>query len=295
VALSLVLEDLATAVALFASLFLSFEIGFRFGKRASRRADARAVGQVGAIQGATLGLLGLLLGFSFAAAGSRFLERQDLIVEEANAIGTAWLRADLLDEPHRSDLRAALKLYNEQRLEMSKGLRTGLGPEAAAEVERLQARIWAAASAGVAAKPAVMIGVLPPVNEVIDLHATRVAASHKHLPVLVMGLLIACSMLAVTDIGYGCGTSGKRHASMTVPLAVVIGTALWITIDLDQPRAGLIQLNDAPLQNLKLEPPAESGAAPGRTTVGPAAASQARVKYADCRRSSRFEGGSSLL
>lgn len=249
-----VLEDLARAVALFAGLFVAFEIGFWFGKRARRR-DAGVAGQVGAIQGATLGLLGLLLGFSFAAAGARFLERQDLIVQEANAIGTAWLRADLLDEPQRSDLRAALRRYTERRLELSSRLGMGLTPESMAEMERLQVRIWAAAIAGVNAKLPVMVGVLPPVNEVIDLHSTRVAAGRKHLPMLVMGLLIACSLLAIGDIGYGCGTGGQRHASMTVPLAVVIGTALWITMDLDHPRAGLIQLNDAPLAELELDAP----------------------------------------
>jgi hypothetical protein len=252
-----IIQDLSIAVGLFGALLVALEIGFRFGRRAAGESDTRAAGQVGAVQGAVLGLLGLLLAFSFAAAGGRFLERQDLIVEEANAIGTASLRADVLDEPHRSDLRAALKRYTEHRLELSGQLRTGLGSEAAVEIERLQARIWAAARAGVAAKPAATLAVLPPVNEVIDLHSTRVAAGRKHLPTLVMGLLVACSLLAITVIGYGCGLGGHRRAALTVPLAFLIGTALWITIDLDHPRAGLMRLSDAPLEALKFEAPGE--------------------------------------
>jgi hypothetical protein len=250
-----VVEDLLIAVALFGLLLLSLEAGFRLGRRTARKADAQVSGQVGAIQGALLGLLGLLLAFSFGAAGTRFLDRQDLIVREANAISTAFLRADLLDEPQRAELRAALKRYTEHRLAASANLRPGLDPSVLAEVERLQAHIWRAAVAGVAARPEFALAILGPVNEVIDLHALRLAAGSKHLPPLVLGVLIACSALATSVIGYGCGLGGRRRAPMTVSLALLIGAALWITIDLDHPRAGLLQLSDAPLAALKFEVP----------------------------------------
>lgn len=251
------LEDVSIAVALFGLLLLSLEAGFRTGRRALHEGESAASGQVGAIQGALLGLLGLLLAFSFAAAGARFLERQDLIVEEANAIGTAFLRADLLGEPHRSELRRALQRYTEHRIELSAGLRGGLAPGALEEVERLHARIWSAAVGGVDARPASMLAVLSPVNEVIDLHATRLAAGRKHLPWLVLGLLVACSALAVGVIGYGCGMGGRRRAPMTVSLAFLIGAGLWVTIDLDHPRAGFLRLSDAPLQALRFDLPRE--------------------------------------
>lgn len=245
------IEDFSVALGLFALLLLALECGFRAGRRLASDTEARAAGQVGAVQGALLGLLGLLLAFSFSAAGSRFLERQDLIVKEANAIGTAYLRADLLAEPQRAELRAALKEYTEFRLAISASFRAGVTSESLARNEELQAGIWNAALRGVTARPATMLGVLPPVNEVIDLHATRLAAGKKHLPLPVMSLLIACSVLAIGVIGYGCGMGGRRRAPLTVPLAVVIGASLWITIDLDHPRAGLLQLSDAPLQALR--------------------------------------------
>jgi hypothetical protein len=245
--------DLFVAVALLGLLLLSLEAGFRVGRRTGRDADVHASGQVGAVQGALLGLLGLLLAFSFGAAGTRFLDRQDLIVREANAIGTASLRADLLDEPQRAELRAALKSYTGHRLAVSASLRAGLDPSVLAEVERLQARIWRAAIAGVAARPAFALAILGPVNEVIDVHALRLAAGRKHLPSLVLGVLIACSALAISVIGYGCGLGGRRRAPMTVPLAFLIAAALWITLDLDHPRAGLLQISDAPLAALEFE------------------------------------------
>ena len=207
--------------------------------------------QVGAVQGAILGLLGLLLGFSFAAAGSRFIERQDLIVQEANAIGTAYLRADLLAEPFRSELKDALKTYTEYRVQATGRLRYGFADADAAAIDQQHARMWRAGIAGVTDRPATMVSVLPPLNDVIDLHSTRLYAGMKHLPGIVMGLLIVSSMLAVGVIAYGCGPSGSRRASLTVPLAIVIGVALWVTIDLDRPRAGFIRLNDTPLQSLK--------------------------------------------
>lgn len=245
--------DISIAAGLFALLAVALEAGYRAGRRATAEGDPRASGQVGAIQAALLGLLGLLLAFSFSAAGSRFLERQDLIVAEANAIGTAYLRADLVDEPHRSELRGILRDYTAHRIAVTPRLRNRLDHVAELEIQQFHARMWAAALAGVRARPEVLVGVLPPVNEVIDVHATRVSAGRKHLPPIIMGLLIACSALAVGVIGYGCGTGGRRRAPLTVPLAVVISIALWITIDLDHPRAGLMQLSDAPLSALKFE------------------------------------------
>ena len=247
-----VIEDLSTCVGLFALLLVSLEAGFQRGRRAAGEAEAASSAQVGTVQGALLGLLGLLLAFSFAAAGGRFLERQDLIVEEANAIGTSFLRADLLDEPQRSELRDALWRYTEHRIQTSANLRKPPDPAVLAEIDRLHQRLWRAAVAGVTARPVAMLAVLPPVNEVIDLHSTRLAAARKHLPSLVLGLLIASSALAIGVIGYGFGLGGRRRAPLSLPLVLLIGAALWITIDLDRPRAGLMQLSDAPLEALDL-------------------------------------------
>ena len=250
-----ILEDVSVAFWLLVALMVALEAGFRAGRRAGPSELAGAGGQVGAIQGAVLGLLGLLLAFSFAAAGTRFMERQDLIAQEANAIGTAWLRAGLIEEPHATELRAALQAYTAHRLELSSRMPRGWKPERLAEVERHHSRIWNAASAGVARRPELALAVLTPVNELIDVHSLRVAATIKHVPSLVMGLLVASSLLAVAVIGYGCGTDGHRRWLLTLSLTILIASSLWITIDLDHPRRGLLRLSDAPLQGLKFETP----------------------------------------
>lgn len=132
-----------------------------------------------------------------------------------------------------------------------------MDPAALEEVERLHARIWSAARPGVAARPEVMLGVLPPVNELIDLHSTRLAAGGEHLPGLVLGLLVACSLLAIAVMGYGSGLGGRRRLPLNASLVILIAAALWVTIDLDHPRAGLMRLSDAPLESLRFDPALE--------------------------------------
>ena len=249
--MSPVLEEVSLAVGLLAALVVALEAGFREGRRAGPVKGSGS--QVMSIQAAALGLLGLLLAFTFAAAGTRFLERQDLIVREANAIGTSVLRADVLGEPYGSELRAALDEYTEHRIALSANQKGAWDPAALVEIERMHARIWSAARAGVSARPEMALLVLPPINEVIDLHAIRVNAAIKHVPWLVLALLAACSLSAVAMIGYGCGLEGSRYLPMTLTLAFLIAGALWITIDLDHPRRGLLRLNDAALQALTFD------------------------------------------
>lgn len=264
------LVDILVALTILGAMLAALELGFRFGLRSVKHHDAPAGGQVGAIQGALLGLLGLLLGFSFAAAGARFLERQDLITREANAIGTLYLRADLLTEPHRSALRSAVKNYTLHRLETSARLRSGLRPDDVERIHLNQRRMWDAARDGTLADPRVGVLVLPPVNEVLDLHSTRMAAGAKHLPVVVMTLLITCSLLSIGVIGFGVGLGRSRRLPLTAPLAIVIALALWITIDLDHPRAGLMRLSDAPLEGLVFDIP--DVPSPGAGVTPPAGA-----------------------
>jgi hypothetical protein len=247
------IRELLIAGGLVFGLFAMLVIGERFGRRISKKRSASEGAQVGAIQGAMLGLLGLLLGFSFAGAAGRFMERQDLIVDEANAIGTAYLRAELLDEPERNLLRAELAAYVSHRLSVSDRAEYAVTRADFDQIAGHHGAMWRITREGVERKPGVMIALLGPINEVIDLHSTRVAAGRKHLPALVMSLLLACSGLAIGVIGYGCGVSGKGSMVMATALCVLMAAALWATIDLDHPRAGMIRLSDRPLRELALD------------------------------------------
>lgn len=247
--LSSLLPQIAVAAALVLILAVATEVGFRVGVRHQReKVDTL---QLGTIQGATLGLQALLLGFAFSGATSRFIERQDIILREANAIGTADLRADLLPEPARTSLKKELRTYTDERLAYFAEGR----PEKALPIKQrlidCQGRMWAAAAAGVEAKPQVMVAVLPPVNEVIDLLATWEAASSRHLPNLVLTLILTSAALSVAIIGYGFGINRKRHSVIAGTLCLLLSAAMWISLDMDYPRRGLIRMDAQPLQDLQ--------------------------------------------
>ncbi|MCC6676690.1 MAG: hypothetical protein IT436_06060 [Phycisphaerales bacterium] len=238
------------SLSIFVGALGSVEVGYQFGRRTAPKETDRA--HLGAVQGAILGLLGLLLGFSFAGSTQRFLERQQLIVREANAIGTTYLRAELLDGPARDAIRSVLREYTRVRIAAFRpGVTMDQKLDIIARSEALHNDLWRAAKEGVEARPGMAVAVLPGVNEVIDLHTSRLAAGRRHLPMLIVGLLIGCAALSLMTIGFGFGLSRRRHLGLSGTLAIVIACAIWMTLDLDYPRIGLIRLDDSSLEELK--------------------------------------------
>lgn len=237
-------------LGIIAALLAAVETGYRFGLRRMRTFPADQKIDTGAIQGAMLGVLGMLLGFSFAGAASRFIERQDLIDREANAIGTAYLRADLLNKDDAAELKAALLSYLDHRLVIARSVQFALSPEYAKKASADHARIWAAACKGIENKPATINIVVGAVTEVLDLHDFRVAAGRKHLPGLVLTLLSICSVLTLSVMGYASALGRHRNTLMISVIAILISAALWTTIDMDWTRIGLVRVSDQALYDL---------------------------------------------
>ena len=239
------MAELLTVIGLLAGGLIASEIGFRLGVSFGPRYEAFGR-QFDVIRSATFALVAFLIAFSFSGAGGRFVDRLDIIVAEANALGTAWLRADVLPEPQRDQLKAALKGIHRRPRQI-------LGTRDRDEIDRLlakaggqQARMWAAALAGAAGDAPLMNMVLPPVNDVIDLHTTHLAAANRHLPLPILVVLLATSALSLALVGFGHGRSGQRFPLLDAIYAIVLAVALWMTIDLDRPRQGLIQVNTQP-------------------------------------------------
>lgn len=245
---SMPLLPLLLALCVFGGTILSAEIGYQCGSR--RRAEDTERNDLGVVQGAVLGLLGLLLGFSFAGAAGRFVERQDLIVREANAIGTAYLRADLVPEPAGGAMRSTLREYAALRVAGGREVNRGKQEAIAQRCVAMHSTMWEAAVEGVRERPEAIELVVPAVNDVIDLHTTRLAASRRHLPPPVMWLLLACAGASLWMIGYSYGLTRRRNFGLVGTLAFVVASAIWFTIDLDYPRRGMIRLNDGPLEQL---------------------------------------------
>jgi hypothetical protein len=222
------------------------EIGFRLGVVFNRREDA-FVQQLDVIRTATLALVAFLVAFAFSGSAGRFVDRLDVIVEEANALGTAWLRADVLPEPQRSELKATLKEYTADRATMLTSHDWDEISRLLAKVGDLHGKMWNAALAGTQGDAPLMNLVLPPLNEVFDLHTTHLAQATRRLPQPILVVLLAAAALSLFLVGFGNGRSGRRFVLLDAAYAGVLAVSLWMTIDLDLPRQGLIQVSSQPL------------------------------------------------
>jgi hypothetical protein len=237
------MTELLVVLSLIAGVFAAHEIGFRLGSLTGS-SDERFDRQVGLIQASTGALVAFLVGFAFSGAASRFIDRADIIVKEANALGTAYLRADVIAEPQRSELKAALKEYVGDRVKLlSRDQRDQIVP-LLAKVGGLHERMWRSAIKGTQDNAPLMAVVLPPINEVIDLHSMHLAMARRHLPIPIMAVLLGTAAIGFGLMGFGNGRAGRRFSVIDSVYGVVLAIALWMTIDLDYPGMGIIRVSN---------------------------------------------------
>src|SRR5215813_7279282 len=183
------MTELLVALGLIAGVVAAHENDFWLGSL-TRSADEAFDRQVALVRTSTAALVAFLVGFAFSGAASRFIDRLDIIVKEGNALGTAYLRADTLAEPQRGDLKAALKEYTADRVTLlSRQGRDQIKP-LLAKVRGLHERMWRSAIDATQDNAPLMAVVLPPINEVIDLHSTHLAMARRHLPIPIMMMLL---------------------------------------------------------------------------------------------------------
>lgn len=232
---------------------LVVESSFRIGRAHASRGHPLK-DHVVTLQAAILGLLGLLLGFSLAMSVSRFDTRKELVLAEANAIGTTYLRAQLLPETHRQNLTALLREYVQVRLAF---FDAGIDPTQLAEANRstarLQNQLWTELAAVVNQDTrSVPTGLLvESMNEVIDLHEKRLRAMENHVPAVVLYLLVAVGGVALGFVGFASGLARQRRFRSTAIVALTIAVLIAVIIDLDRPRRGLIQVSQDSMTRLK--------------------------------------------
>lgn len=214
--------------------------------------------QEGYLVGSMLGVLALLMAFSFSMALDRYEERRHLVVQEANAIGTSYLRAQLLDEPHRSRLSRLLIAYTDNRVALGTGRHAGLDRQLEIN-DRLLTDIWAAVAAArdSAARHGISVPILTAFNEVIDLDTERKVARQVRVPAPVMLLLYGFLLLTAVVLGYVLEERRARLGAFMLFLLL----ALYVSViaDLNRPASGNIQESqDAMLmlqRSLRSQPP----------------------------------------
>ena len=240
----------AIVVAVAAGLFLGtlgmLELGRHIGRRAQERAGEGT--GTGAVEGAVFGLLGLIIAFTFSGAASRFDARRELVAKESNAIGTAWLRIDLLPENAQPAVRDLFRRYLDARLAAYRTFSSGRIPsEEIARYEKLQGEIWKASVAGCRAAdsttPCMLL--LPALNDMIDITTTRTMAARIHPPLVVFLMLGALAFAASLLAGYAMGAGKARSPFHRFAFAVTLAATVYVIVDIEYPRLGFIRIDSA--------------------------------------------------
>jgi hypothetical protein len=244
-----VIPDLPFAASMFAGMLICLEIGRRLGMRSLAKDPQGAMSGLGVMQGAVFSLYGLLIAFTFSGAPARFDTRRKLVVEEANAIGTAYMRLDLLPTESQPALRELFREYMDSRLEAFRKLPDYNAAMAQlAKSEKLQMDIWTEAVAA-SRLPGSNSGadklVLPALNDMIDITSTRTMSMRIHPPLVIFELLfflaLVCSLLA----GYGMAASKYRSWLHITAFAGGAVISVFVILEIEYPRAGLLQLETA--------------------------------------------------
>ena len=231
----------------------SIGVGIVVGRRLRERVERGGHESVGVVQGTLLGLVGLLLAFGMTMAVGRYEVRRALVVQEANAIGTAYLRAQLLPEPQRSTSLDLFVRYADAAIVVADEVPdTAPFDRAVAEVEEIQRNLWSEAGDAVQADPA---GTAPrlyvqALNEMIDTHTERVASLGNRVPSTVMVTLVLGSAIALGVLSLYLTMLGRGVLTSLLAGAVVV-LILFVSFDLDRPRRGFITVPDDVLVDVR--------------------------------------------
>ena len=239
---------------LLGGMLLATEVGRRLRVRHVRAGLGESAG-FGPVQGAVFGLLGLVMAFTFSGAASRFDHRRDLVVEEANDIGTAYLRIALLPEAARGPLQDKFREYLDGRLQTYR-----VGTDAVRinqllqQTAQHQGQIWNMAVDAInqAPSPPVAAQIVPALNAMFDIVTTRTAATQIHPPAIVWVMLGGLALLCSLVVGYDLG-GARRHWLYVLTFTLLFSLTLYVIIDMEYPRLGLIRVTgmDRVLQDVR--------------------------------------------
>ncbi len=251
---SLPVWSIWTSLSLIGCLVAADELSYRLGLRVSADSRESLGALTGAAQAAALGMVALLLAFGLSMAESRFSLRRRLIVAEANAIGTTYLRAEFLSPPAAQELRTLLVAYADARVAFYNAAAEAPSIEAAdSRSEALQRQMWDRIATEVRTTPSSTLAALlvATMNDTIDRAGDRRAALEDHVPPTFLVVLFLASLIACGATGYACGLRRRRHilSSAMVPMLLAIG--IGTLVDLDRPRVGLIRTGQGAMLRLQ--------------------------------------------
>ena len=245
----------AVFLATLALVLAAAEIGYRVGGARQKASTKEKEAPVGGMVAASLGLLAFLLAFTFGFAANLFQAKREAMLEEANAIGTAYLRAEFLPDEARREVRELLREYVDIRLAAA---RTGDANAAIARSDELHALLWAQAVTAATAAPTPIVGLfVQSVNEVIDVHAKRIMVSlRSQIPSTIWTSLYAIAFLAFGTMGYQSGLSANRSFAM-LAVGIIFSAVIWLIADLDTAQQGVLRVSQQTMLDLRdmMSPP----------------------------------------
>ncbi len=240
---------------LMAAILLAYEISFRYGRHFQQKTDNEIKTQTNSIQAGILGLLALLLGFTFNMALQRFDNRSYAVIKEANSIGTSILRTKLLPSPYDSLNYSLLQEYVDLRIEISTIDLTEKSERAAINkrTDMIQDLIWenSIKAAEIDPRPVTTGYFISSLNEVIDSRGERNAILQRHIPEVILFLLFTVFIIGGALMGYTSGLELIRAYVPTVMFTALIVLVVFIILDLDRPKRGLIKVKQDSLIELK--------------------------------------------
>lgn len=241
-----ILISVIFAGAIFAGLLGCLRLGWKIGRRQLRSASEDSQAGLGAIDGSVFGLMGLLIAFTFTGAATRFHERRGLITQHVNAIGTAWLRLDLLSDEDQNQARDAFRRYVDTVIETT---RDASDKEAAtagvAKLNLIQAEIWTHLVDATKRDRSLPLAqtVLPPANEMFDLGNSRLLASRQHPPAAVFGMLGVLVLVSGLLAGFGMAKSDRQSPLHVLGFSAIMALSIYLILDIEYPRLGLIRID----------------------------------------------------
>ena len=226
------------------------DVGFQFGVRARKSKDKEATVSLGPMVGGLMGMLAFVLSITFSMTASQHDLRKQYVLLEANAIGAAYLRADLLDEPVTSDVKQLLREYVNIRLQAVNG--GDLGALMARSVE-IHGLLWSKVLPVSRAAPSANTSLnIQSINEVIDMHEKRVnAALHNRIPTIIWRALLAITALAMITMGTQVGLTGKRRLVAVIPMLMAFAVLVTLVADLDHPQKGSVKVGQYAMLDLQ--------------------------------------------
>lgn len=231
-------------------ILLSVEAGFALGRQTARRSPDEKESPAATMGGAVLGLVAFMLAFTFSIAAGRFDTRKELVRDEANAIRTAYMRAEFLPEAEREEVRRLLREYVDVRVALVQSQDLTPLPAMLATTQQLQHRLWDLVVANGRRDLNSDIGALliESVNEILDLHALRVAVGiETRIPLGIWFVLCALSMLGMMAMGYQTGIAHSRRPRITLVLAAAFALVITLISGLDRPDAPFVRVPHQPL------------------------------------------------